>query len=42
MSEYSKANLHGELSYAPITFFGEKLKIGVIGAGRGALIKVVI
>ena len=40
MSEYSKANLHGELSYAPITFFGEKLKIGVIGAGRGALIKV--
>ena len=26
MSEYSKANLHGELSYAPITFFGEKLK----------------
>ena len=40
MPEYSKANLHGELSYAPITFFGEKLKIGVIGAGRGALIKV--
>lgn len=40
MSEYSKANLHGELSYAPITLFGEKLKIGVIGAGRGALIKV--
>jgi len=40
MSEYSKANLHGELSYAPITFFGEKLKVGVIGAGRGALIKV--
>ena len=40
MSEYSKANLHGELSYAPITPFGEKLKIGVIGAGRGALIKV--
>ena len=40
MPEYSKANLHGELSYAPITLFGEKLKIGVIGAGRGALIKV--
>ena len=40
MPKYSKANLHGELSYAPITFFGEKLKIGVIGAGRGALIKV--
>ena len=40
MSEYSKGNLHGELSYAPITLFGEKLKIGVIGAGRGALIKV--
>ena len=40
MSEYSKANLHGELSYAPITLFGEKLKIGVIGAGGGALIKV--
>ena len=40
MSEYSKANLHGELSYAPITLLGEKLKIGVIGAGRGALIKV--
>lgn len=40
MFEYSKANLHGELSYAPITLFGEKLKIGVIGAGRGALIKV--
>lgn len=40
MYKYSKANLHGELSYAPITFFGEKLKVGVIGAGRGALIKV--
>ena len=40
MPEYSKANLHGELSYAPITLFGEKLKIGVIGAGRGSLIKV--
>lgn len=40
MFEDSKANLHGELSYAPITLFGEKLKIGVIGAGRGALIKV--
>ena len=40
MSEHSKANLHGELSYAPITLFGEKLKVGVIGAGRGALIKV--
>ena len=40
MPEYSKANLHGELSYAPITLLGEKLKIGVIGAGRGALIKV--
>ncbi len=26
MSEHSKANLHGELSYAPITLFGEKLK----------------
>ncbi|WP_370773615.1 NAD(P)-dependent oxidoreductase [Clostridium sp.] len=40
MPKYSKANLHGELSYAPITLLGEKLKIGVIGAGRGALIKV--
>ena len=40
MSEYSKANLHGELSYAPITLFGEKLRIGVVGAGQGALIKV--
>lgn len=40
MSKYIKANLHGKLSYAPITLFGEKLKIGVIGAGRGALIKV--
>ncbi|WP_195999791.1 NAD(P)-dependent oxidoreductase [Clostridium sp. 1001271B_151109_B4] len=40
MPEYSEANIHGELSYAPITLFGEKLKIGVIGAGRGALIKV--
>lgn len=40
MPEYSKANLHGELSYASITLFGEKLKVGVIGAGRGALIKV--
>ena len=35
MSEYFKTNLHGELSYAPITLFGEKLKIGVIGAGGG-------
>lgn len=41
MPKYLKANLHGELSYAPITLFGEKLKIGVIGAGRGALIKVI-
>lgn len=40
MPKYLKANLHGELSYASITLFGEKLKIGVIGAGRGALIKV--
>ena len=40
MPKYSKANLHGELSYAPITLLGEKLKIGVIGAGQGALIKV--
>ena len=40
MPKYLKSNLHGELSYAPITLFGEKLKIGVIGAGRGALIKV--
>lgn len=40
MSEHSKENLHGELSYASVTLFGEKLKIGVIGAGRGALIKV--
>lgn len=39
MSKYSKDNFYGELSYAPITLFGEKLKIGVIGAGRGALIK---
>lgn len=41
MPKYLKSNLHGELSYAPITLFGEKLKIGVIGAGRGALIKVI-
>ena len=40
MFEDSKANLHGELSYAPITLFGEKLRIGIIGAGQGALIKV--
>ena len=40
MFEDSKANLHGELSYAPITLFGEKLRIGVVGAGQGALIKV--
>lgn len=40
MFEDSKTNLHGELSYAPVTLFGEKLRIGVIGAGRGALIKV--
>ena len=40
MSKAVKENLHGELNYAPITLFGEKLKIGVIGAGRGALIKV--
>ena len=40
MSEYFKTNLHGELSYAPITLFGEKLRIGVVGAGQGALIKV--
>ncbi len=40
MSKYSKDNLYGELSYAPVTLFGEKIKIGVIGAGRGALIKV--
>lgn len=40
MSKLIKENLHGELNYAPITLFGEKLKIGVIGAGRGALIKV--
>ena len=40
MSEYFKENIHGELNYAPITLFGEKLKVGVIGAGRGALIKV--
>lgn len=40
MSEYFKENIHGELNYAPITLLGEKLKIGVIGAGRGALIKV--
>lgn len=40
MSKNDKENLHGELNYAPITLFGEKLKIGVIGAGRGALIKV--
>lgn len=40
MSEYFKENIHGELNYAPITLFGEKIRIGVIGAGRGALIKV--
>ena len=40
MSQYFKENIHGELNYAPITLFGEKIRIGVIGAGRGALIKV--
>ena len=40
MSEYFKENIHGELNYAPITLFGEKIRVGVIGAGRGALIKV--
>ena len=40
MSEYFKENIHGELNYAPITLFGEKIRIRVIGAGRGALIKV--
>ena len=28
-----------ELNYASLTLFGEKLNIGIIGAGRGALIK---
>lgn len=32
-------DLHEELTYTPITLFGEKINVGVIGAGRGALIK---
>ena len=40
MSKSVGKDIHGELNYAPITLFAEKIKIGVIGAGRGALIKV--
>lgn len=40
MLRADKENLHGGLNYTPITLFGDKLKIGVIGGGRGALIKV--
>lgn len=34
-----KRDIYGELNYAPITLFAEKLNVGVIGAGRGALLK---
>lgn len=40
MHEDTTKDIYREMNYAPLTLFGEKLNIGVIGGGRGALIKV--
>ena len=39
MSRDITKDIYGDLNYAPITLFGNKLNVGIIGAGRGALIK---
>lgn len=39
MSKNITKDIYGNLNYAPITLFGNKLNVGIIGAGRGALIK---
>ena len=39
MSRDITKDMYGDLNYAPITLFGNKLNVGIIGAGRGALIK---
>ena len=40
MSRDITKDIYGDLNYAPITLFGNKLNVGIIGAGRGALIKI--
>ena len=42
MSRDITKDIYGDLNYAPITLFGNKLNVGIIGAGRGALIKTEI
>lgn len=39
MLENLESDIYGEIAYAPITLFGNKLNVGVIGGGKGAFIK---
>lgn len=39
MYENTEGDIYGELNYLPISFFSNKIRIGIIGGGRAALIK---
>lgn len=39
MLENINGDIHQGLEYMPITFFSNRLKVGIIGGGRGAFIK---